>query len=147
MACAKENFTLMPWAVRPRVPSARFVFGVNACSRNAPFFACIEGFSRLLPAFSAHPLFCPPPSLAHSLYVFLSANFWGKRKNAGTLFQFTCAKKTAIPVIRFTRSPCGLSERQQIKNKRPIGFGCRHSLIGPLVLRFLSVCKFCVLFR
>ena len=142
-----QNFSPVPWAVRPRVPSARFVFGVNACSRNAPFFACIEGFSRLLSAFFARPFFCPPPLLAHSSLCILVGEFLGQKKKRGYLVPIYLRQKTAIPVIRFTRSPCGLSERQQIKNKRPIGFGCRHSLIGPLVLRFLSVCKFCVLFR
>ena len=89
-----------------------------------------------------------PSSFARSFSLcILVGEFLGQKKKRGYLVPIYLRQKTAIPVIRFTRSPCGLSERQQIKNKRPIGFGCRHSLIGPLVLRFLSVCKFCVLFR
>ena len=62
---------------------------------NAPFFACIEGFSRLLSAFFARPFFCPPPLLAHSSLCILVGEFLGQKKKRGYLVPIYLRQKNS----------------------------------------------------
>ncbi len=108
----KQNFSPAPWAVRPRVPSARFVFGVNACSLNAPFSACIEDFSRLLSAFSVRPFFLPSSFARSFSLCILVGEFLGQNKKRGYLVPIYLRQKSShsghpfhAPPLRAVRTP------------------------------------------